>query len=120
MSFGNIQPFDLFTERIVPSIFVNRHLIHIQSNLDGDLLDLDPQNQHWTRYDANSSLFAEAQVQGWNPAVLSGWYNPYCRIFSQILANCQWTSKFDSAMPFEAFGASEDKSSVMNAWMAPR
>ncbi len=119
VAFADVQPFDLYTERILPSLFVNRQLNQLESNMDGTLLNLDPEHKHWVEFDPGHSLFADAQKQGWNPAI-AGWYNPYCRLLGSLLTTCKWTPGIETFLPIENLGASEDSSALANAIALPR
>jgi hypothetical protein len=118
-SFGNIEPMGSFTDRVIPSLLAGQKLDEVKSTLDGKLLGLNPRSGQAITYDPNRTLFSEAKTSGWNPGV-AGWYNPYCRIFVNVLTACSWVPDVHSMLPFEQAGASEDKSILVNSLMLPR
>jgi hypothetical protein len=69
-------------------------------------------------FDASDSLFEQAHMLGWNPAI-AGWYNPYCRLLPRILTACFWTPGIQTFTPFEDAGASEGNSAFANALALP-
>jgi predicted secreted protein len=89
ISFGNLAPAGMYTDRVIPSILSGNRFDQIKSSLDGRLFYLDQRTGHWAAYDPEQSLFGLADRSGWNPAV-AGWYNPYCRIFIHVLSRCSW------------------------------
>ncbi len=119
VSFSNIKPIGAFTERIIPSLLAGREIDQIKGTQNGRLLTFDPEENRWITYDAVKTLFGEAQSGGWNPGV-AGWYNPYCRIFTNEIANCDWIAGIQAIVPFEAMGASESKSIFANFLVLPR
>ena len=56
--------------------------INLSSNLDGEPMIRFAGGSHWQAFDANNTLFADAQRLGWTTGVV-GWYNPYCRILAR-------------------------------------
>ena len=69
-------------------------------------------SQQWQSFDAQATLFAEAQRQGWTTGVV-GWFNPYCRILAGTLDYCFW--RMGSG---ELDGPISTRSSLQNA-MSP-
>lgn len=118
-SFGNIEPLGSFTDRVIPSLLAGQKLDEVKSTLDGKLLGNGPRFGQAITYDPNKTLFSEARRSGWTPGV-AGWYNPYCRIFVNVLTACSWVPDVHSMLPFEQAGASEDKSIFVNSLMLPR
>ncbi len=116
VSFGNLRPIGMFTERIVPSILFGRQMDKIASTWNGDLLAPSPHTSEWTREDGSTSLFRDARDAGWNPAV-AGWYNPYCRLFSNLLTACSWTYH---ELAVEVLGASQYNFAIQNALVVPQ
>jgi Sulfatase len=89
VSFSDLKPAGSDTERALPSFFLGHVVDAIRSNLNGDLLvKLDGQKD-WQAFDAQATLFSDAQRLGWT-AGLVGWYNPYCRILGETLNYCFW------------------------------
>ena len=88
-SLGNIKPVGAFTESVIPSLLAGREIDQIKSTTDGKLLNLDSDLTQEVTFDPNRTLLGEAKTNGWNPGV-AGWYNPYCRIFADVLTSCFW------------------------------
>jgi hypothetical protein len=116
-SFDNIKPVGTLTERIIPSLLAGQRIDQISSASNGKLLYQDQSQNQWLAYDPKTTLFGLAQMNGWNPGV-AGWYNPYCRIFADVLAACTWRPSV--VFPLEWTGASEEKSVFANSLVLPR
>ena len=112
VSFSRLTPAGFRTEKIIPSLFIDRSFEEYRSTLTGRLSYKDEASGQWVAYDPNSTLFGLASQQGWNPAV-DGWYNPYCQLLAPVLSACFWSPVIE--MPMEEYGASEDKSVLSNA-----
>ncbi len=119
MSLGNLEPVGYFTDRVIPSLLLGQPVDQIRSDLDGNLSYTDQAQHRWVSYDADKTLFGLANANGWNPGV-SGWFNPYCRVFASVLSSCFWRSEIGSSLALELMGASSDKSSLENALILPR
>jgi hypothetical protein len=119
LSFGNIQPVGFYTDRIVPSLLAGESIDEVKGAPDGWLEYKDSNLHRWHNYDPHKTLFSLAQDHGWSPGV-SGWYNPYCRIFGSVLTSCSWESDSFLDTLQEPEGASEDKSPLENALVVPR
>ena len=118
-SFGNIEPLGSYTDRVIPSLLAGRKLDGVTSTLDGKSLNLDSKHIREVAYDPNPTLFGEAKMYGWNPGVV-GWYNPYCRIFVNVLTTCSWVPAVHTMLLQELAGASESKSVLANSLALPR
>lgn len=116
VSFSNLRPAGLYTERIIPSLFLGRRIEEIRSSVHGDLRYKSDSQSQWTAYDSHSTLFALARQKGWSSGV-NGWFNPYCHILAPELDACTWEP--DAGFPLEEYGASEDKSILANAAALP-
>jgi hypothetical protein len=88
-SFGDVQPTGYYTDYIVPALLRGRPVGSIRSSLDGELSVRESPNGPWEHFDPQSTLFADAERLGWNTAI-AGWFNPYCRLFAQIVNSCLW------------------------------
>lgn len=119
VSLDNIEPLGMFTDKVVPSLLIDRRLEEIRSTFSGQLLERDSKASKWGPYHAEDSLFGRAHREGWRVGI-AGWYNPYCRIFNQVLTSCQWTPGIPNYLPIEIIGASEEKSAFANALAIPR
>jgi hypothetical protein len=117
-SFSNLKPAGFSTERIIPSLFLGRHIDQIRNTVDGDLWYKDESQNRWLAYDPNSTLFALAQRNGWSSGI-DGWFNPYCHILASVLDVCSWEPNNFPILQTEAYGASEEKSILANAATLP-
>jgi Sulfatase len=109
VSFSDVKPQGYYTDRVIPAFFLGRPVDNIRSDLDGDPMVRLAGNKQWNAFDAQATLFADAQRLGWTTGVV-GWYNPYCRILAGTLNYCFWRmgdGQSDGAMP--------DQSALQNA-----
>jgi len=116
VSFSSLVPAGFRTEKVIPSLFMNRTFDEYSSTLGGQLSYLDASNKHWIKYNPASTLFGLAQQKGWNPAI-DGWYNPYCQLLAPVLSACYWSPVV--SMPMEQYGASESQSPLSDAAALP-
>jgi hypothetical protein len=99
--FTNLQPAGYYTDRVIPSLFLGKPVDNLRSNLDGQSMVQLAGNRRWQAFDAQATLFADAQRLGWTTGVV-GWYNPYCRILAGALNYCFWRmgdGQSDGAIP---------------------
>jgi hypothetical protein len=115
VSMSNLKPAGFFTDLIIPSLFLGRRIDRIRNTADGDLWYKDESQNRWLAYDPNTTLFALAQRNGWNTGV-DGWIIPYCRVLAPVLNACSWEP---AILPMEVYGASEEKSVLVNAVVQP-
>jgi Sulfatase len=98
--FTNVKPAGYYTDRVVPSYFLGAQVNNIRSSLNGDPT-INLAGKRWQAFDANATIFADAQRLGWTTGVV-GWYNPYCRILAGTLNYCFWRmgdGQSDGALP---------------------
>ncbi len=87
--FSDLRPAGYHTDRVIPAFFLGKPVDNIRGTLDGDLMLRYPGNRKWQAFDAQATVFADAQRLGWTTGV-AGWYNPYCRILAGTLNYCFW------------------------------
>ena len=88
--FTHVAPAANSTEIAVPSLMTGLTLDRIRAGGDGTLVSLhNPVTGRWQRFDSQDTVFRDALDQGFSTAV-AGWYNPYCRILSDVLDHCHW------------------------------
>lgn len=110
--FSNLKPVGINTDLVIPGLFLGKPVAKIRSGLNGMPSLQLAGNQQWQPFDAQATLFSEAQRQGWTTGVV-GWFNPYCRILAGTLDYCFWRmadGELDGPLP--------TKSSLQNA-MSP-
>jgi Sulfatase len=118
ISFADIRPAGVYTDRVLPSLFTGRETYQIRSSSEGTLEFFDHAKQSWFNLDPKETLFGTAQANGWNPAMV-GWYNPDCRNYATVLTACSWTPAAAALLPLERIGATENKSVLANALTLP-
>jgi len=116
VSFSNLKPDGFFTEIIIPSLFIGRHIDQFRSTFDGDLWYKDKSQDRWLAYDSNATLFGLARRNGWSAGV-DGWGIPYCHILASVLSVCSWEPA--PLQPMGEIGTSEAKSVLANAVVLP-
>ncbi len=116
VSFSRLRPIGFYTDRIIPSLFLGRHIEQIRSTVAGDLWYKENDQGPWMAYDPNATLFALAQQNGWSTGV-DGVFNPYCHILASTLNDCSWEPAANLQM--ESYGASEEKTVLANAAVLP-
>ncbi|GGG67427.1 sulfatase-like hydrolase/transferase [Edaphobacter dinghuensis] len=89
--FTHVVPAGAYTEAVVPSLLTGWPVDSIRASSDGQRLSLhNPATGAWQRFDQHQTIFQDALNDGYSTAV-AGWYNPYCRVLSQVLDRCFWT-----------------------------
>jgi hypothetical protein len=99
--FTDLQPAGYYTDRVIPALFLGKPIDNLRSDLDGQPMVQLAGNKRWQAFDAQATLFADAQRLGWTTGVV-GWYNPYCRILAGTLNYCFWRmgdGQSDGAIP---------------------
>jgi hypothetical protein len=107
--FSNLKPVGINTDLVIPGLFLGKPLAKIRSGLNGMPTLQMAGSQQWRPFDAQATLFSEAQRQGWTTGVV-GWFNPYCRILAGTLDYCFWRMADG-----ELGGPLPTKSSLQNA-----
>jgi hypothetical protein len=87
VTFSDMQPNGYFTEQIIPSLFLGKPIVDTRSTTAGSLLYQTARHAPWTAFDGNTTLFGDAEHQGWTTGI-SGDYNPYCRVLKDQLDSC--------------------------------
>ena len=115
-SFSNLSAPGYYTAKVVPSLILGRQIAELESTLDGQAIIRTEKDSHWHALDAQQTLFAEAQRDGWTTGVV-GWSNPYCRLLGSVLDSCFWyPDQFTPAYMYSHM--SPQKSAIENA-LAP-
>jgi hypothetical protein len=99
--FSDLKPAGYYTDRVIPSFFLGTTVDNIRSTLDGDPEVKLAGIRRWQPFEANKTLFSDAQRLGWTTGVV-GWYNPYCRMLAGTLNYCYWRmgdGQSDGALP---------------------
>jgi hypothetical protein len=87
--YTDVTPLGYFTDLVIPSLLLGTQIDEMHYSFSGGLRQLHHSDGKWEKFDADKSLFGEAEAKGWN-AGISGWWNPYCWLFSGTLQSCAW------------------------------
>jgi hypothetical protein len=78
-----------------PALFTGRRIHDVRPNGPDDLsLSFGP-GQRPVSWREQPSIFSVARQSGFNSSLV-GWHHPYCRVFSETLADCFWTPNLDA------------------------
>ena len=113
-SFSKVIPAGYHTNNIIPSLLLGRRIAQIHSSIGGDLSYKEENQDRWVAFDANETVFAVAQQEGWSTGV-DGWFNPYCHVLAAVLNACSWEPLDDPIVADEVVGVSEKNSIWSNA-----
>ena len=90
--FTHTVPAGYFTDIVLPSLMTGQHLDNVGAPAAGlPLLVRDASTRAWQPFAAHQTVFQDALSAGYGTGV-AGWWNPYCRILSEVLDHCFWTS----------------------------
>jgi Sulfatase len=111
ISFSDLQPIGIYTELVVPGLLLGAPARELHTPFHGQVSFRPASGGAWQPMDQQKTIFGEAWKLGWNPGI-AGWYNPYCRIFPDVLARCSW--QFSDSIPNVELPLSYDKSVMDN------
>ena len=90
--FTHTVPAGYFTDIVLPSLMTGQHFDNVGAPAAGlPLLVRDASTRAWQPFAPHQTVFQDALEAGYGTAV-AGWWNPYCRILSEVLDQCFWTS----------------------------
>jgi hypothetical protein len=90
--FTRTVPAGYFTDIVLPSLMTGQHLDNVGAPAAGfPLLVRNASTRVWQPFAPHQTVFQDALNAGYGTAV-AGWWNPYCRILSEVLDQCFWTS----------------------------
>ena len=90
--FTRTVPAGNFTEVVLPSLMTGQPLDKMGAPAAGfPLLVRNASTGAWQPFAPRQTVFQDALNAGYETAV-AGWYNPYCRILSEVLDQCFWTN----------------------------
>jgi len=113
--YTDMTPIAYRTTRAVPTFMLGRVVTDVQYTSDNRYLVQTEDAPHWTRFDANSSLFGLAKQAGVTTSIV-GWYVAYCPIFAGVATECYWSN--DDAQ--DRGPTSLDASFAENVWFPLR
>jgi hypothetical protein len=90
--FTHTAPAGYFTDIVLPSLMTGQPFDQVGTPAAGLPLRLrSTSTKAWYSFDPHQTVFQDALNAGYGTAV-AGWWNPYCRILSEVLDQCFWTS----------------------------
>ncbi|HTC74480.1 MAG TPA: sulfatase-like hydrolase/transferase [Edaphobacter sp.] len=90
--FTHTVPAGYWTDIVLPSLMSGQPLDKMGAPAAGfPLLVRSASNGAWHPFAARQTVFQDALNAGYQTAV-AGWWNPYCRILSDVLDHCFWTT----------------------------
>ena len=90
--FTRTVPAGYYTDIVLPSLITGQHFDSVAAPAAGfPLLLRNASTKTWQPFAAHQTVFQDALNAGYGTAV-AGWWNPYCRILSEVLDHCFWTS----------------------------
>jgi hypothetical protein len=110
-TFTNAQPFDIFTENVLPGLLAGQPLDDIKTSSRVELSVHNKLSGKWQTFNPHDTVLQDALNGGFSTAV-AGWYNPYCRIVASVVDNCYWTFLFPMNMM-------EPSNSLLSNMLAP-
>ena len=90
--FTHTVPAGYWTDIVLPSLMTGQPFDRMGAPAAGlPLLVRSSSTGAWHPFAARQTVFQDALNAGYETAV-AGWWNPYCRILSDVLDKCFWTS----------------------------
>ena len=90
--FTRTVPAGYFTDIVLPSLMTGQPLDKLGAPAAGfPLLIRNASTGTWQSFAPHQTVFQDALNAGYETAV-AGWWNPYCRILSEVLDQCFWDS----------------------------
>lgn len=113
--YTDVTPIADRTTRAVPSLLSGQIVTDVDYTAGNEYLIQTKQDPHWTRFNAQASLFGQAKSAGLTTSMV-GWYVAYCPIFAHIATQCYWSN--DDAQ--DRGPTSLDASFAENVWVPLR
>lgn len=113
--YTDVTPIADRTTRAVPTLLTGHIVTSVDYTDRNEYLIKTKQDPHWTRFDANATLFGQAKRAGLTTSVV-GWYIAYCPIFATVVTQCYWNN--DDAQ--DRGPTSLDASYAENVWVPLR
>lgn len=89
VSFSDLQPAGRYTEHVVPGLLLGTPIHELKTPFHGPVSFRHEPDGAWETFDQHRTIFGDAQKLDWTTGI-AGWYNPYCRLFSEVLDSCSW------------------------------
>jgi Sulfatase len=112
--FSDLQPDGGETEKVVPSLLLGRPIVELHKPYPGPPRYRSAPDGEWQRFNERDTIFAAAHSLGWTTGV-AGWYNPYCRLLSDVLDRCVWV--YSEPIHTDLSGVLSTRNSILqNMW----
>lgn len=90
--FTRTEPAGYFTDIALPSLMTGQPFDQVRTPAAGSpLLLRSTSTGAWHPFNPHQTVFQDALNSGYRTAI-AGWWNPYCRILSEVLDQCFWTN----------------------------
>jgi Sulfatase len=118
-NFSHAQPFDIYTEVVLPGLMAGKPFDAMQTSPTVELSVHNEVTGKWQPFHQDDTVFQDALNQGYRTAA-TGWYNPYCRIIPSVLDSCYWTYRYPSnlMLPSNSLLANMLAPMKLLTWMA--
>jgi hypothetical protein len=93
--FSQAQPFNIFTQNVLPGLFAGQPFDQIRPTPTAGLSVHNEATGKWHTFQQHDTVFNDALNAGYRTAVV-GWYNPYCRILAAVVDSCYWAYRVPS------------------------
>jgi hypothetical protein len=113
--FTRTIPAGMMTESVLPSLLTGEPIDKISPSTTGKQLSLrNAETGNWERFNEHDTVFQDALNLNYSTAV-AGWYNPYCRILSDVLDRCFWQYSYSAKNSMEPRAPLE--SNLIKPWI---
>jgi hypothetical protein len=89
MVFSAVQPVGKMTQELLPALLLGKPIAELRTPYTGLPSYQSRDGGPWERFNQHDTIFGEARSLGWSSGLV-GWYNPYCRLLSDVLNRCFW------------------------------
>jgi hypothetical protein len=117
--FTHAQPFDIYTEVVLPGLLAGQPFDAMQPTHGVELSVHNHRTGKWQTFQQHDTIFQDALNAGDSTAI-AGWYNPYCRLIPSVVDSCYWTYRNPSNLmePSNTFLANALAPLKLFTWMA--
>jgi hypothetical protein len=103
------------TEDMLPSLLLGRVIVDLRKPYPGPPRYRSTPSGAWQTFNQHDTIFADARSLGWTTGV-TGWYNPYCRLLSDVLDRCVWF--FSEPLQTDLSGSLSTRNSISENLLA--
>jgi hypothetical protein len=87
--FSAVQPVGKMTQELLPALLLGKPVAELRTPYAELPSYRSSDGGPWERFNQHDTIFGEAHSLGWSSGLV-GWYNPYCRLLSDVLNRCFW------------------------------